>query len=332
MAENMQEELNSYRHQLQLKPIPKLSYKHPSTDQLISQAKPVVITDSNLVASASKWNLEYLNDSLGDGDFSVYLSNNNKFMYWDNQKARELKNFTPATSKTTMKFNEFVKKMKYNRDNGGQRMYLQQPLNDRVGDAIVQDFLSFNWNWVTSQQKRNNWGPLTSNLLLVGMEGNITPAHYDEQENIFCQIHGRKRCILFAPNQFDSLYPYPVFHPHDRQSQVDFDNVDLKSFPKFNQLKGEETILEPGEVLYIPMYWWHDIESLTESGPTVSINFWYKAGTVSTVEYPLKPEQKVAMMRNIEKMVTEALNDKAEVQPFMQSLVMGRYDSSTHWC
>lgn len=51
-------------------------------------------------------------------------------------------------------------------------------------------------------------------------KGNVTPAHYDEQQNFFAQIKGHKRCILFPPDQFEYLYPYPVHHPCDRQSQV----------------------------------------------------------------------------------------------------------------
>ena len=50
--------------------------------------------------------------------------------------------------------------------------------------------------------------------------GNVTPAHYDEQQNFFAQIKGYKRCILFPPDQFECLYPFPVHHPCDRQSQV----------------------------------------------------------------------------------------------------------------
>lgn len=51
------------------------------------------------------------------------------------------------------------------------RMYLQQALNDTVGPQIVQDFINFNWGWASGQQAANHWGPLTSNLLLVGMAG-----------------------------------------------------------------------------------------------------------------------------------------------------------------
>lgn len=60
--------------------------------------------------------------------------------------------------------------------------------------------------------------------------GNVTPAHYDEQQNFFAQIKGYKRCILFPPDQFECLYPYPVHHPCDRQSQVRV--ADLFSMPK----------------------------------------------------------------------------------------------------
>lgn len=172
-------------------------------------------------------------------------------------------------------------------------MYLQQGLNNTVGPAIVQDFLNFDWSFCNGKQAKHNWGPLTSNLLLISMEGNVTPCHYDEQQNLFAQLQGHKRCILFPPEQFECLYPHPVHHPHDRQSmvkiasrklldwfwyssQVDFDRPNYTRFPKFKDAKGCEAIVGPGEVLYIPIYWWHHIESLMRGGPTVTINFWYK--------------------------------------------------------
>ncbi|XP_013385380.1 hypoxia-inducible factor 1-alpha inhibitor-like [Lingula anatina] len=205
------------------------------------------------------------------------------------------------------------------------RNYLQQTLNDAVGKRIVIDFLGFNWDWINKQQNGNNWGPLTANLLLIGQEGNYTPVHYDEQHNLFAQVQGCKRIFLFPPSQFECLYPYPVYHPCDRQCQVDLRAPDFDRFPKLKRLKGYEVIVKPGDVLYIPMYWFHHVESIIGSGITTSITFWYKSGPTGKIEYPLKPQQKMAMMRNIEKMITEALNSSEEVPPFMQNMVLGRY-------
>ncbi|KAK5640654.1 hypothetical protein RI129_011465 [Pyrocoelia pectoralis] len=178
-----------------------------------------------------------------------------------------------------MKLPEFIKRLKEWKK-GDDRLYLQQGLNNTVGTAIVHDFLNFDWNFCTSKQSKHNWGPLTSNLLLIGMEGNVTPCHYDEQQNLFAQVRGFKRCILFPPDQFECLYPHPVHHPHDRQSMVDFDRPDNVTFPKFREARGFETVIGPGEVLYIPMYWWHHIESLMRGTYTVTVNFWYKASSI----------------------------------------------------
>ena len=43
--------------------------------------------------------------------------------------------------------------------------------------------------------------------------------------------------------------------------QVNFENPDLSKFPRFSEIRGMEVSLEPDEVLYIPNYWWHYIES-----------------------------------------------------------------------
>ena len=36
-------------------------------------------------------------------------------------------------------------------------------------------------------------------------------------------------------------------------------------FPRFREVHGYDTILGPGEVLYIPSHWWHYIESERDS-------------------------------------------------------------------
>ena len=103
---------------------------------------------------------------------------------------------------------------------GGAYHYLQTSLVDGVGDEMLADFRAFDWPWLLEWQRRLGWEELTSNLLLVGERGNATPAHYDEQQNLFAQLSGRKRCVLFSPADYRCLYPYPLNHPMDRQTQA----------------------------------------------------------------------------------------------------------------
>jgi len=50
------------------------------------------------------------------------------------------------------------------------------------------DFLGFNWNWINKQQGKRGWGQLTSNLLLIGMEGKQFPLPGGEGEKIWSAV------------------------------------------------------------------------------------------------------------------------------------------------
>lgn len=45
-------------------------------------------------------------------------------------------------------------------------------------------------------------------------------------------------------------------------SQIDFSNLiqSFTKFPKFKHLQPYEVILEPGDILYLPPYWFHHVE------------------------------------------------------------------------
>ena len=53
--------------------------------------------------------------------------------------------------------------------------------------------------------------------------------------------------------------------------------------------------------------------------------FFLQTGAVSAVEYPLNGNQKLTIMRTIEKMIGDALQDPVDIAPFMQAMVLGRY-------
>jgi len=57
-------------------------------------------------------------------------------------------------------------------------------------------------------------------------------------------------------------------------SQITQHNKHL--FPLFTQAKGINIHLEKGQCLYIPKGWWHWVNSKTETGRCISLNFWFK--------------------------------------------------------
>ena len=56
-------------------------------------------------------------------------------------------------------------------------------------------------------------------------------------------------------------------------SYVDCDNPDYERFPKFRQAVALEGILEPGEMLFLPAGWWHQVRSMDLA---ISVNFWWE--------------------------------------------------------
>jgi Cupin-like domain len=65
-------------------------------------------------------------------------------------------------------------------------------------------------------------------------------------------IYGRKKVLMFAPDQEQFLY----------DGQVDIYNPDLNKFPLYTQAQPIEFVLEAGEILYIPPNWWHHVRNL----------------------------------------------------------------------
>lgn len=307
------------------KDIPKFNVHDDQVKNYLKKGQPIVIADSGLCKTALRWDLEFLEEHMG-GKHYVHFSDTPSFMYFDEKKMVHYPDFKPPTQRRDMSFSSFCKTFRELKDSTSQYIYYQQQLTDTVDSEIKQDFIKFNWQWLNEQKRTYNFGDLTSNLLLISHPGNYTPCHYDEQQNFFTMNRGYKRCILFPPRDFECLYPYPVAHPCDRQSQVDILNPDYERFPNFKNAHPHECVLGPGEVLYIPMYWWHYIESVGKDY-TMSITFWYLAGPQPTkIEYPLLPVHKVSMTRNIEKMLGTALGDPREVGPFLRMIVNGRYD------
>lgn len=86
--------------------------------------EPVVLTDTSLVYPALKWDIPYLQENIGNGDFSVYTAENHKFLYYDEKKMANFQDFVPKSHRLEMKFSEFVDKMHQTEEQGGTERYV----------------------------------------------------------------------------------------------------------------------------------------------------------------------------------------------------------------
>lgn len=120
--------------------------------------------------------------------------------------------------------------------------------------------------------------------LWFGPARTVTPVHFDAAHNLLVQIHGRKKLILIPPEQSRHLY-YPCLSlGHVNYSPVDVEAPDFDRFPLFRKATPLEVWLEPGEILFIPVRWWHYVRALEA---TISLNFWwFSADTLRRMWHP----------------------------------------------
>ncbi|WP_051027193.1 cupin-like domain-containing protein [Nocardia higoensis] len=100
----------------------------------------------------------------------------------------------------------------------------------------------------------------------MGQAGNLTPLHNDPWHGLLIQLHGRKRVRLFPPDEYRNVYgrvPLKVDDPYTGLPD-EFD-PDTAALPRLREAESYDVVLDSGDVLYIPMFWWHQVESLDAS-------------------------------------------------------------------
>lgn len=109
--------------------------------------------------------------------------------------------------------------------------------------------------------------------------------HYDQDHNFYVQVAGTKRFMLVPPWEYKAMHLFPQIHPRNHKSQVDFDHPDFGTTPNYQNLSEIYVAeLEPGEVLYIPPYYFHHVRSHTRS---VSLASWSQSGVFRKMRYGL---------------------------------------------
>ena len=108
--------------------------------------------------------------------------------------------------------------------------------------------------------------------LWLGKAGTVTPLHRDVPHNLHVHLTGRKRWLLFPPDQSSRLYSRGLVSGMPNFSAVDPEDPDYDRHPRFRDAVAFGATLDSGETLFIPHGWWHHTRSLDDA---VSMNFWW---------------------------------------------------------
>jgi lysine-specific demethylase 8 len=115
--------------------------------------------------------------------------------------------------------------------------------------------------------------------LWLGTSGTRTAIHRDPYLNLLCQVSGFKYVRIYAASETPHLYvaDTDVLRGSNvnsfTRSPVDPESPSVaREHPRALDAAFLETVLAPGDVLFMPKGHWHYVRALTSS---VSVNFWF---------------------------------------------------------
>lgn len=157
------------------------------------------------------------------------------------------------------------------------RSLLQQRASDEPPAIAMQAVPAANCLPGLEAQNPNPLVPKgTPARLWIGNRVTVAP-HFDVVDNIACVIAGRRRFILFPPEQTPNLYPGPIdVTPAGVPiSMVSLDTPELDRFPRYRDAMDAALAaeLEPGDAIFIPDMWWHGVQSLGSFN--ILMNYWW---------------------------------------------------------
>ncbi|MBD2089145.1 cupin-like domain-containing protein [Microcoleus sp. FACHB-1515] len=230
---------------------------------------PVIITG---LLDEPDWDLDFLTDQLGEQTFSVRCYGRDRY----SQDKRQWTDIGSGTKPRQMTFTEYAQTLRSG-EAAEKDMYLAKcplkttALGKRTSFRALRDRLGLRF----AATNLNLW---------VGPGGHVEALHYDPTDGTLMQLFGEKKLLLFPPDQIANLYPFPIA-VHLRHgtklrswfSQTYPNKPDFESFPnlKIALAHAQEVVLKAGDLIFLPVGWWHEVTSLGD-GMTCSVNqFWH---------------------------------------------------------
>ena len=120
----------------------------------------------------------------------------------------------------------------------------------------------FDWKWLYGM--RNTISSGKTFQVFIGGKDTKTSLHCASEHNMFTQVYGTKHWFLYPPEN-DIIFTPPISRSPYFYSKFDPDKPNYKAYPNANFLQTWECELKPGDVLFNPPSWWHQVTNLNDS-------------------------------------------------------------------
>ncbi|CAJ1424561.1 unnamed protein product [Effrenium voratum] len=282
-----------------------------------SRQRPVILRGLARRLLPVDWDFAALEAACGDAKVPVRVARAGSFHYTDESKDSC---FLEAPEELQeMSFSDFVRRARA----GEHGLYLWSVLMaaadgqlqmGALAERLQEDLGKMNWDLVEELRTAGDLGTVKKLQLFCSAQGATTACHYDMNQNIFLQLHGAKRFILFPPLLgMAALLPYPVANQRDRCARQDL----LQEGPCSHLAhgRGVEAVLGPGDVLFLPQMWWHHVESL--SAETVSVSLWLTTPRRTRWLSPFPQQQAAELAREWEFFLASEIGYGPELEQFL---------------
>ncbi|XP_067929165.1 tRNA wybutosine-synthesizing protein 5-like [Watersipora subatra] len=230
-----------------------------------SKRSPIIFRGVDIGSCRLKWNADYLADAIGDHEVKIHVSSQSKLDFVNRNflyKSISLKEYIRRSSQAPgLPLEEFFidpHEKYYLRSLGGD---VRKEVAD-VHKQYPEIATDLNLPYVFSADR------FFSSVFRIASPGSQLWTHYDVMDNLLIQILGDKEIIMFPPSDLPYLYLQG-----DKSVILDPDNADLSQFPLFASATKYKSKLLPGDIVYIPALWFHNVKALNFS---VAVNMFWK--------------------------------------------------------
>jgi hypothetical protein len=187
---------------------------------------------------------------------TVKRSSTSRFFMYEEQGQAKLNDGIGKTEELLVSPAEMANLL-HEKDDSGSYHYWTSPVAS-VAPELLERFPNYH-SLHNDQRFLDPRGP----SMWMGNSGSATQAHYDVADNVLVQLHGSKRIRCYPPKAAKALHVFPDSHPRARKSQVNFDEPDHDRYPFFTSLPAPilDVILQPGDALWLPAFWFHHVEN-----------------------------------------------------------------------